>query len=194
MRCQPPVYCPRSVIRSPSRTGASSVCVSPRTASLTRISICSARSPPGRSQRTSRNVGCRSQSRKRTVRTVAPGATASSKTLRRVPSPPTNRVTQATASTVTWTIADCCSFTGQSACHSGSTPGSRLPRSAPRSGAESAHGSTRLSSSQARLSGVPHKAGIKNSSPRACNVSGRGRPVFRSYPTVSYQTSNMRSQ
>src|SRR5512145_811997 len=41
---------------------------------------------------------------------------------------------------------------------------------------------------------VPHREGIRNSKPRDRSVSGRGLPVFRSYPTVSYQTSSIRSQ
>jgi len=108
----------------------------PRMASFTKISMCSARSwPAAGTQRTSRSAGYRSLSPTRTVRTVAPGATASSSIFRRVPSPPTSCVTQATVSTVTWGIAECgMLFNHERVCLSrrgGSGLDSRLPARLP---------------------------------------------------------------
>src|SRR5688572_8719169 len=86
-------------MRSAGVTGESSSCVMPRTASLTRISMCSPSSLP--CHRAAWSSGYRADSERSTERTVAPSAHGSSITRRPVPSPPMNFVIQETISTGT---------------------------------------------------------------------------------------------
>src|SRR2546428_1098356 len=69
----------------------------PSTASFTSTSMCSPSSPPCQSAAAS--SGYRADRLARTLRTVAPWVSGSSRTRRPVPSPPTNFVTQAAIST-----------------------------------------------------------------------------------------------
>src|SRR5688572_28312527 len=86
-------------MRSAGVTGESSSCVMPRTASLTRISMCSPSSLPCHGAAWS--SGYRADSERSTERTVAPSAHGSSITRRPVPSPPMNFVIHETISTGT---------------------------------------------------------------------------------------------
>src|SRR5882672_8543525 len=86
-----------SVMRSPGRSGESRVCSIPSTASFTSTSMCSPSSRP--CQRAWWRSGNFDEAPARTLRTVAPGVSGSSRTRRPVPSPPTNFVTQEATST-----------------------------------------------------------------------------------------------
>src|SRR5688572_21755011 len=86
-------------MRSAGVTGESSSCVMPRTASLTRISMCSPSSLP--CHRAAWSSGYRADSERSTERTVAPSAHGSSSTRWPVPSPPMNFVIHETISTGT---------------------------------------------------------------------------------------------
>src|SRR5262249_31241815 len=89
----------RSVIRSPGRSADSRSCSMPRSASLTRPSMCSPSSLPcQRARSSSGNLAERPLS---TLRTVAPGVSGSSRTRRPEPSPPTNFVIHEAISTGT---------------------------------------------------------------------------------------------
>src|SRR5207244_106587 len=75
----------------------------PSTASFTSTSMCSPSSLPCQSAAAS--SGYRDDRPARTLRTVAPGVSGSSRTRRPVPSPPTNFVTQEATSTGTVAVA-----------------------------------------------------------------------------------------
>src|SRR5438132_4852773 len=93
----PPMNWARSVIRSPGLRGESSEWAMPSTASFTSTSMCSPSSLPCQSAAAS--SGYRDDTPARTLRTVAPDVSGSSRTRRPVPSPPTNFVTQEATST-----------------------------------------------------------------------------------------------
>src|SRR3989454_3340398 len=93
----PPMNWARSVIRSPGLRGESSEWAMPSTASFTSTSMCSPSSLPCQSAAAS--SGYRDDRPARTLRTVAPGVSGSSRMRRPVPSPPTNFVTQEATST-----------------------------------------------------------------------------------------------
>src|SRR3989449_5996698 len=93
----PPMNWARSVSRSPGLRGESSEWAMPSTASFTSTSMCSPSSLPCQSAASS--SGYRADRPARTLRTVAPGVSGSSRTRRPVPSPPMNFVTQEATST-----------------------------------------------------------------------------------------------
>src|SRR5262249_38563771 len=84
-------------MRSPGRSAESRSCSMPRTASLTRTSMCSPSSLP--CQRARWSSGNFADSPLRTLRTVAPSVSGSSRTRRPEPSPPTNFVIHEAIST-----------------------------------------------------------------------------------------------
>src|SRR5437879_4952302 len=92
-----------SVMRSPGRSGESRVWSIPSTASFTSTSMCSPSSRP--CQRAWWRSGNFDEAPARTLRTVAPGVSGSSRTRRPVPSPPMNFVTQEATSTGTVAVA-----------------------------------------------------------------------------------------
>src|SRR5215813_9225380 len=94
---QPPIYWPRSVMRSPGANRESSAWVTPSTASFTSTSMCSPIWSPCQSAASS--SGKRRVSPRNSERTVAPCSSGSSKSRRPLPSPPTNFVTHETIST-----------------------------------------------------------------------------------------------
>src|SRR3989454_4574913 len=99
----PPMNWARSVIRSPGLRGESSEWAMPSTASFTSTSMCSPSSLPCQSAASS--SGYLADRPARTLRTVAPGVSGSSRTRRPVPSPPMNFVTQEATSTGTVAVA-----------------------------------------------------------------------------------------
>src|SRR2546430_3969765 len=98
-RHQPPMNWASRATRSPGASRESSSCWMPRTASLTRISMCSPWLGP--CQRAPSSSGKRPLNPRSTLRTVAPSVSGSSNSFRVAPSPPTNRVGQPTISTGT---------------------------------------------------------------------------------------------
>src|SRR2546428_1072380 len=99
----PPMNWARSVVRSPGLRGESGEWAMPSTASFTGTSMCSPSSLPCQSAASS--SGYRADRPARTLRTVAPGVSGSSRTRRPVPSPPMNFVTQEATSTGTVAVA-----------------------------------------------------------------------------------------